>query len=257
MKCSLIYEGMQALIIENEKPAADKLIRMLKRTPLTMELSGPLETVESAIRWLNMHETPDIIFMDIQLDDGICFEIFEVVQTDAPVVFTTAYDEYAIRAFKTNSLDYLLKPIEQEALDAALDKYQNLYQKTDRSKISRVFEELTRNYKSRFFIRVGNQYKSIAVENIESFYISNRVIYIKTFAGKNYDLDYSLEQIEKMVDPSLFFRISRTTMINIHAVKNIHIYSTSRLKLDMINHYDHDITVSRDKVADFKRWMDR
>jgi DNA-binding LytR/AlgR family response regulator len=251
---------MKVLIIEDERLAADKLKQLLKKIDSEIDVLDTLETVETSVNWLRKNPPPDLIFMDIQLNDGICFQIFSIVKITTPVIFTTAYDEYAIRAFKVNSIDYLLKPIDIEALVSALEKYRLLYsqQPTNHEKLNHIFEGLVKNYRNRFLVKVGLHYNSIVTNEIECFYIYGRSTFLRTFAGKSFDLDCSLEQIQSMVDPSCFFRINRNYMVNIQAITNILTYSTNRLKLNLTNDKDNDeLIVSRDKVSAFKEWLNR
>jgi DNA-binding LytR/AlgR family response regulator len=198
--------------------------------------------------------------MDIQLDDGLCFEIFETIDVDTPVIFTTAYDEYALKAFKVNSVDYLLKPIDEESLKAALTKYKKLY--ADKSPFKADFRQLLnefRNqYKSRFLIKISDKFKSIPVKEISHFHICEKNVFLKDFQGKDYGIDYSLEQLQGILDPRKFFRINRDCIVNIDAVTLMYSYSSSRLQLTLKNEEKSDLfVVSRDKVAGFKKWVDR
>jgi DNA-binding LytR/AlgR family response regulator len=251
---------MNILIVEDERPAADKLIQLLKKIDPEIQVAGILETVENSVNWLRENPAPDLILMDIQLNDGICFEIFSVLKITTPVIFTTAYDEYAIRAFKVNSVDYLLKPIDLEALAAAIEKYKSLFgqKPVEVEKINHIFEGLIKNYRTRFLVKIGLHYNSVLTDDIECFCICERSTFLRTFSGKSYDLDYSLEQIQSMVDPSRFFRINRNYIVNINSITNILSYSTNRLKLKLNSSSDYDtIIVSRDKVSEFKEWLDR
>jgi DNA-binding LytR/AlgR family response regulator len=251
---------MTVLIIEDEKPAADKLKLLLRKIDAGITVGGVLETVEDSVNWLREHASPDLILMDIQLNDGICFEIFSIVKITTPIIFTTAYDEYAIRAFKVNSVDYLLKSIDLDALAAAIQKYRSLFANggTDVTKIGKVAEDMVRNYRTRFLVKVGLQYNSVLTDEVECFSICERSTFLRTFAGKLYDLDFSLEQIQTMVDPNRFFRINRNCIVNIRAIQNIVSYSTTRLKLKLgSNNAADDLIVSRDKVSEFKQWLDR
>lgn len=250
---------MKALIIEDEKLAAEKLEKMLLDIVPEMEIAGKLQSVLDTINWLGQNPNPDLIFMDIQLDDGICFEIFEAIKIKTPVIFTTAYDKYAIKAFEVNSVDYLLKPIEKEALARAVNKYKNLFENKPLTElpIGQIFQKIVKTYKTRFFVKIGNHYHSVPIDEIECFFIRERATFLKIKSGKNYDVDYSLDQIQKLVDPDMFFRINRNYLININAIQDIYSYSTSRLgvKLNMLDHLD--LIVSREKVSDFKNWLDR
>jgi DNA-binding LytR/AlgR family response regulator len=251
---------MKVLIIEDEKPASDKLKRMLLEEQREITILGTLETVESSINWFMNNPQPDLIFMDIQLNDGISFEIFESVKITVPIIFTTAYDEYAIRAFKVNSIDYLLKPIDRAALDKSLEKFSTLYPsaKTDDKKIDILLNQLVKKYKSRFFIKFGSHCRSILTDEIKYFFIVERSTFIKTLHGKIFDIDYSLDQVEKMLDPEKFFRINRKFILNLSAITDIITWSSNRLKIKMENEEENqDMVVSREKVSEFKKLLDR
>jgi len=247
---------MKVVIVEDERLASKRLEQLLKKVEPNIEVLQILESVDEAINWFSQNTKPHLIFMDIQLDDGISFEIFDAVKIDAPVIFTTAYNEYAIRAFKVNSVDYLLKPIEEEALALAIQKFKNLFKGNQdfEEKIAKVFGQISAKYKSRFFVKIGVRFISIQVENICSFFVEERSTFFKTNQDKTYDLDYSLDQLQNMVDPSQFFRINRNYLVNINCIDEIISYSTNRLKLKLGKT---EQIVSRDKVAEFKQWMDR
>lgn len=250
---------MKVLIIEDEILAAEKLAGLLLSLDSTIEIIGKLQSVLESINWLHSKPDPELIFMDIQLDDGICFEIFDAVKIKTPVIFTTAYDSYAIRAFQVNSVDYLLKPIEKEPLTKALEKYKLIFEKgasSDQS-LDDLSAQIVKSYKTRFFVKIGNHFHSVPVDNIDCFYIVERAVFFKTNEGKNYSLDYSLDQVQQLVDPEKFFRINRNYLIQINAIQDIYNYSSSRLgiKINNINHLD--LIVSREKVSEFKKWLDR
>jgi len=251
---------MNILIVENEIPAADKLIGILNIIDRSITVLAVCETVEEAINRLQEKPQPDLILMDIQLDDGLCFEIFETIRVDTPVIFTTAYDEYTLKAFKVNSVDYLLKPIDEEALKSALDKFKKIY--TDKDPFKRDFKQLLyefRNqYKSRFLIRIGEKYRSVLVSEISHFTIRERNVFLTDNQGRDYGVDYSLEQLESMLDPRKFFRINRECIVNINAIASMYNYSSSRLKLTLKDEGKKDeFIVSRDRVTEFKKWIDR
>jgi len=250
---------MNVLIIEDERLAAEKLLKLLSESGKEINVQAILESVEASINWLSNNPSPDLIFMDIQLDDGVCFEIYESIEITTPVIFTTAYDEYAIKAFKVNSVDYLLKPIDLEDLIKAIDKYQDLYKdhEVSNDKISHIYDQLVKKFKTRFFVKIGIHFQSVIVEDIACFFIQERGTFLKTKVGKNYDLDYSLDQVQKMVDPEQFFRINRNYIINLDSITDIVGYSSNRLRV-MLKNFDHlDLIVSRDKTTEFKRWLDR
>ena len=251
---------MNILIVENEKPAADKLVRLLTKIDNSITILGVIETVEETINRLREKPIPDLILMDIQLDDGLCFEIFETVTVDIPIIFTTAYDEYILKAFKVNSIDYLLKPIEEGLLKSALAKFMKLY--ADKDPFKRDFKQLLfefRNqYKSRFLIKIGEKYKSVPAGEISHFYISERSVFLSDNKGKDYGIDYSLDQLQTMLDPRKFFRINRECIVNIEAISLMYSYSSSRLQLTLKEKEKSDLfVVSREKVTEFKRWIDK
>ncbi len=251
--------NMKILIIEDEYPAAQKLSRLLKGADRDSDIVRIIPSVEQAVNWFKQNDHPELIFMDIQLEDGVSFEIFEQCRIDAPVIFTTAYDEYTLKAFKVNSVDYLLKPIVTADLLHALDKYNTIHRKkTENDRLLSVISQLHPMNKERFLIKIGEHYKPVPVNGINCFYINERCTFIHTTTGKIYPVDYSLDKIEQMVDPKKFFRINRNFIINITAINDILAYSTHRLKIKIDNWKEkEDILVSRERVAGFKEWMDR
>jgi DNA-binding LytR/AlgR family response regulator len=251
---------MNILIVENEKPAADKIVRLLKKLDKSLVITGIIETVEGTINRLQEEPHPDLILMDIQLDDGLCFEIFETINVDIPVIFTTAYDKYTLKAFKVNSVDYLLKPIDEEALKSALEKYKKLFadRLSGKTDFRQILNEFRNQYKSRFLIKIGEKYRSVPVNEISHFHISERNVFLKDKQGKDYGIDYSLEQLQSLMDPEKFFRINRDCIVNIDSIALMHSFSSSRLQLTLKNEEKSDqFVVSRDKVGVFKKWVDR
>jgi DNA-binding LytR/AlgR family response regulator len=251
---------MNVLIIENEKPAAKNLNRLLNRIEKNINVVAVIETIEESINWFNTNVAPDLILMDIQLDDGLCFEIFESVKINTPVIFTTAYDEYAIKAFKVNSIDYLLKPVTEELLAGAIEKLKTIYpsQAITNEKLNHIYEHLGSRYKTRFFVKIGEHCKSISANEIASFYILGGCTFCVTLSGKCYDISYSLEELERLLNPLQFFRINRQTLINIDAITDIISFSKNRLKIKMPHEEKTgELLVSREKAAAFKKWLDR
>jgi len=250
---------MIVLIVENEKPAAAGLSRLIKKIEPGIIIAGITETVESTINWLQTNPSPDLIFMDIQLDDGLCFELFETVDLSVPVIFTTAYDDYMLSAFKVNSVDYLLKPIEESALKKAIDKFRPIHYKeaVKNDLLKQLLNEVNKGYKNRFLIQVGEHYISVPDNEISCFHILDRAVFIRTFSNKDYPVDHSLEQIQKMVDPDKFFRINRNYIVNFNAIKDITGYSSSRLNIKLNNQPAEELIVSKDRVSDFKKWIDK
>jgi len=249
---------MNILVVENEHPAADKIVRLLKKIDRSIEIIDIIETVEEAINKLQEKPWPDLILMDIQLDDGLCFEIFDTVSVDIPVIFTTAYDDYTLRAFKVNSIDYLLKPVDEESLRSALTKFKKLNAGNDpfRRDFKQLIQEFRNQYKSRFLIRTGDKYRSVPAGEISHFHIAERSVFLTDHNGKDYGIDYSLEQLQDMLDPRKFFRINRECIVSIDSIAFMYSYSSSRLQLTMKGQGKNFI-ISRDKVADFKKWVDR
>lgn len=254
----------KALIIEDEKPAAEHLQRLINLVDIKIDIIGIISSVDEALLWFDKNPLPDLIFLDVQLSDGLSFEIFNHINITCPVIFTTAYEEYAIKAFKVNSIDYLLKPIGIDDLKNAINKFTsfnynfiNTYNQNLKYKVDQVMKLLTNNYKSRFVVNVGMHIRSVEVEKINLFYSLEKSTFLLDNTGKSYDINYSLEQIEKLTDPKQFFRISRKYIANINAIADIISYSSSRLKLKIACSADEDILVSRSKLAEFRRWLER
>ena len=251
---------MKALIIEDEKPSARRLSRLLGS--MNIEVSEMLHSVAESIEWFEKNPPPDLIFLDIQLSDGLSFEIFDKVTVNSPIVFTTAYDEYALQAFKLNSIDYLLKPIDEEELGAALKKYKNLgggkpAVQIDFEDIRKLLvNPLEREYKNRFTARVGQHIKIIPTDEVECFYSENKGTYAATIEGRSYLLDTTLEQLEDELSPETFFRVSRKFYVQINHIADIISYSNSRLKVKMNRFNEQEIIVSRERVKDFKLWLE-
>lgn len=248
---------MRVLIIEDELRAANRLERLLKAINPQMHIEGPIESVKDGIQFLSA-EQPDLIISDIQLADGLSFEIFTAVACTTPIIFTTAYDQYAINAFETNGIDYLLKPIAQERLQIALDKYERLKPTLNIDQLIKLTNHHNSTaYKSRFMIRVGDKIKSIPITDIVLFYSMEKGTFLMTKAGRSYVLEYALEQVYNLLDPSKYFKISRKYIISIDAEMEIIAHSNSRLKLKPNNIDLEDLIVAREKVKDFKNWLDQ
>jgi DNA-binding LytR/AlgR family response regulator len=250
---------MKIIIIEDEKPSARRLKRML--ATLGSAVMATLHSVEASILWFQEHEHPDLILLDIQLSDGLSFEIFEKIEVRSAIIFTTAYDEYALKAFKLNSIDYLLKPIDHDELENALEKFadnqlakQSL--QVDLNQIRKLLvNPLERSYKERFTIKLGQHLKMIPIGEVECFYSENKGTYIATNGKRNFLIDGTLEDIDADLDPLKFFRVSRKFYVNINAIKDIVAYTNSRLKLVLHSFSETEIIVSREKVKDFKKWI--
>ena len=251
---------MNVIIIEDEKPAARRLNRML--SVLNIEVQTMLHSVEESINWFQNNEHPDLIFLDIQLSDGLSFEIFEEIEVKSAIIFTTAYDEYALKAFKLNSIDYLLKPLDEDELKVAVDKFKENHPKQSDIQVNiddirkLLINPVDRKFKKRFTIKVGQHIKIIHVDEIECFYSENKSTYIHTNANRNYLIDHSLEHWQEQLDPEQFFRVNRTFIIHMNAIKDIISYTNSRLQLVLHSYSETEIIVSRERVKEFKKWID-
>lgn len=250
---------MNIIIIEDEKPAARLLQRKVEK--LGLQVNTLLHSVEESIDWFNSNPHPDLIFLDIQLSDGLSFEIFESIDIKSAVIFTTAYDEYALRAFKLNSIDYLLKPIDEDDLEIAVNKFKA--RNVSSSNLSLDFEMIKKmlvnpadkSYKKRFTIKMGQQLKMVNIEEVECFYSENKGTYLHTFDNRDYLLDITLEQLETELDPKDFYRVSRKFIVPLKGIKEIQIYSNSRLKVILPTYKDDEVIVARERVNDFKEWL--
>ncbi len=250
---------MTTIIIEDEKPAARLLQRKLEKIDVKVDVM--LHSVEEAMLWFSKNEHPDLIFLDIQLSDGLSFEIFEKIDIKSAVIFTTAYDEYALKAFKLNSIDYLLKPIDEDDLYIAVSKFKMRLPKQETIQLD--FEQIKKmltnpfekNFKTRFTVKIGQHIKVITTDEIECFFSENKGTYIHTFDNRNYLVENTLEILEQELDPKNFFRVSRKFIIPLKSIKEIILYSNSRLKVILPSYKEDEVVVSREKVSDFKNWI--
>lgn len=257
---------LRALLIEDEKPAAAKLERLIKQYDEAIQITGPIESIHDAVSTLQADKDAfDLLFLDIQLVDGKSFEIFNQIKIDVPIIFTTAYDEFAIEAFKHNSIDYILKPYNFDAIKTALDKFYRINShktqakaetKIDLSLIEQLLNKSEKQYKKRFMARKGDKLKAVETENIKLFYADDRDVYLITMDNKRYAVNQKLEEIDGLVDPTRFFRVNRSFLVHFNGIKEVIAYSNSRLKLDVDFKYDKDIIVSREKVNIFKLWLE-
>ncbi|MCC9136579.1 LytR/AlgR family response regulator transcription factor [Pontibacter silvestris] len=255
---------MRIFIIEDEKLAADRLAKLLLQLESTANVVATAPSVRKTIEILRLNPQLDLIFMDIQLADGLSFEIFEQVPVEVPVIFTTAYDAYAIKAFKVNSIDYLLKPIDEEELQAALEKFRKLNRQTTATApqlgaLEQAMQLLngSKNYKSRFVVKVGEHLHMIPMENVDYFYSFEKATFLHCSSGKRFAIDYTLEQLEQLVNPQYFFRVNRGYLVSLKAIKDIVAWSNSRLKLELRQASKEEVVVSREKVQAFKAWLDK
>jgi two-component system response regulator LytT len=260
---------MRILIVEDEELAVKKLTKTVNSVDEEAEIIGVADSIKSAVDWLESHPAPDLILMDIELADGQSFEIFNLTEVKSPVIFTTSYDEYALQAFKVNSIDYLLKPVQREDLEAALNKYRqlkNMYhanpteEKTDDVSIDRLIRELQqklqpREFRKRFLVKHAQKLVSIETDEIAYFFSDGRLNFFKTYDNKKYVVDYTMDELEDMLDPDRYFRISRSFYVAINSIDQIHEYFGNRLLLHLKPAVDKESIVSREKVSDFKKWM--
>jgi two-component system response regulator LytT len=249
---------MKCFIVEDEKVAAERLSGLIKKSDPSIDITEVVQTVKNAVQWLNTHQAPDLIFMDIQLADGLSFEIFEQTIVKTPVIFTTAYDEYALKAFKVNSIDYLLKPIDQKELKNAIDKFKenNLPKEIPVQVFDNILHSLTKNYKNKFVIKVGEHIKVFTTEDVQCFYSIVKNTFLQNNSGRDYAISYSLDQLEDLLDPSMFFRINRKFIVSSSAISDIISFSNSRLQVKLNSNKSDDLIVSREKVQDFKKWLE-
>ncbi|HBH07329.1 MAG TPA: DNA-binding response regulator [Flavobacteriales bacterium] len=253
---------MKVVIIEDELLASRELKRMLQRIDDDIEVISDIQSVQAGVEWFENNKSPDLVFSDIQLSDGLSFELFQRTSIDCPVIFTTAFDHYAIQAFKLNSIDYLMKPFDDEDVANALEKFRNLEDKRHENPINKelldklISQHGIQSYKSSFVVSIGDQYRKIKVEDIACFRADGNTVYLIQQNKKRVIVDYSIEELEKLLDPSVFFRINRQVLIHEDAISRIHKYFNSRLKLETEPCIDEDVLVSRSRVKDFLRWLD-
>lgn len=258
---------MNILIVEDEDLAVKKLKKTLLSVDESANVVGEADSIKSTVSWLENNPSPDLILMDIELADGQSFEIFNHVQVKSPVIFITSYDEYALKAFKVNSVDYLLKPVQKEDLSLALDKYRQMKkmyaaEKEASSSISidALVKELqqklqTKEYRKRFLVKHGQKLVSVDVDEIAYFFSDGRLNFFKTTDNRKFVVDYTMDELNDMLDPDKYFRISRSFFISVNSVSQIHDYFGNRLMLQLKPETDKEAIVSREKVSDFKNWL--
>ncbi|NQU88149.1 MAG: response regulator transcription factor [Mariniphaga sp.] len=253
---------MKVLIIEDEQLAAERMVELLQLYDKTIEVTSILDSVKDVVLWLNSNPNPDLIFMDIQLSDGLCFDIFKKTNIESPVIFTTAFQEYAIKAFKVNSVDYLLKPIDFSELKSAIEKFRKHFQAEKgipvlhEDIINSVKQMLEKPHKTRFIIKIGEHLRPVKTEEIHYFFSLDKTTNICTSDAKLYIIDYSLDNLMELIDNDQFFRINRQNIVNRDAISDIVMYSKNRLKIKLITAGQEPLIISRDKVNSFKVWLD-
>jgi len=256
---------MKILIVEDEELAVKKLQKTLQAISSDLEVAGTADSIVSTVEWLQSHPRPDLILMDIELADGQSFEIFNLTEVKSPVIFTTSYDEFALKAFKVNSVDYLLKPIQKDELETAISKFRNMQhvyagQKTEDTQMSALVRELQQSlqhkeYRKRFLVKQMQKMVSVDVDQIAYFFSDDRLTFFKTKDDKKYVIDYTIDEIENMLDPEEYFRINRAFLVSVKSIDQIHDYFGNRLKLNLRPNIDKEALVSREKVTPFKEWM--
>ncbi|MCX6271585.1 MAG: LytTR family DNA-binding domain-containing protein [Bacteroidetes bacterium] len=251
---------MKTIIIEDEKFAANHLEKMILKFDVGIRVLAKLESVEEAVNWLRENEEPDLIFLDIHLEDDLSFAIFDKVKVKAPIIFTTAYDEYAIRAFKLKSIDYLLKPIMQEDLNKSIDKYKDWNSTPkpalDVESLYQLINLRTPHYKDRFSVTVGLKIKTVETIDIAYFYSLEGITFLVTRDNREYTIDHSLDSLGDQLNPNDFFRINRQFLVGLKSIRQVHLYPKSRLKLELEPTFLQDVMVSQDKNVKFKEWLD-
>lgn len=250
---------MQVLIIEDETPAANRLAKLLQNISGEISIVNRLDSVESSVKYLQSADGIDLIFMDIQLADGLSFDIFKQTTITTPVIFTTAFDQYTLKAFKVNSIDYLLKPVDEHELQQAVDKYRQLYPKKDTTyaeKILKLVQEMNvLKYKERLLIKRGQQLSYLKTETLAYCYADGKLCYAVDFNGSRFLLENNLSQLEEQLQPNNFYRINRHLLVNIEAVKKVHVWLGGRLKLEVLPVTTAETIVSRERVNGFKEWL--
>jgi two-component system, LytTR family, response regulator LytT len=249
----------KVVIIEDESIAAKNLQKLVLKIEIDFEIVVLLSSVKQAVEWFSINKA-DLVFMDIHLSDGLSFRIFELVNISSPVIFTTAYDQYAIKAFKSNGIDYILKPIDEEELRIAIMKFKKLVQPSpDYSVIKTLLSGLKPavEYKQRFMVQAGNKIRSIPVEDISYFYFNEKAVYLTTKENRQYPTEYSLDKLEELVDPVQFFRINRRMLVSFKSIVKISTLSKSRIELELIPPFEEEVLVSFNKTPSFREWLDR
>lgn len=256
---------MKIVIVEDEPFAQQELRRLINSTGRNFELLAMIDSVEDSIAWFSSNDHPDLVFLDIQLADGLSFEIFREISLKSAVIFTTAYDNYAIKAFELNSIDYLLKPIKLESLEGALEKFDRMKRDIGRAKQvvdSENLKELitmmaSKNYKSRFVVKSGDQIMSVDISEIAYFKAEDNIVFLFKNDGHKYIIDQTLEQLERMLDPARFFRLNRTFIVAVESIKKVSKYFNSRLLIRLEPAVDEQVLVSRARAKEFINWLDQ
>lgn len=250
---------MKVLILEDEKLAAEGLSNMLLDLPV--EVIGMVPSIQKGKEWFEKNDLPDLILSDIRLQDGLSFQLFQELSINVPIIFITAYDHYAIKAFEVNSIDYLLKPIDKESLESALNKY-GTRQSASKSTMQydnllNLINESKKTFKSRFLIKVGQKIKAVGIDKIAYFFSQNKLTYLVTFDNQRLPLDLTLENLEEQVDPDKFYRANRQFMVSFEGIAEMHPHFKGRLKVDLNPANELELVVSSEKTREFKAWLDK
>lgn len=249
---------MKAIIVEDEEFASKRLSLLISELAPDLEIVTVLSSVQEAKQWFSKNPLPDLIFLDIQLNDGYGFDILDDLEDHPPVIFTTAYNEFAIRGFKYNGLDYLLKPIVKADLKVALEKFEkNITRSAAPQQNMQELKDLFRKeFKHRFMVKVGNQFRSFNVADIAYFKSMDGMIFLHTHAAQTYPIEYTIDQLENILNPIQFFRVNRKFMVSVESVVEIHSYFNSRLLLKLLPKEEEQVIVSRERTTNFKKWLD-
>jgi len=253
---------MKVVIVEDEHLSAQRLQGMLKKYDPSIEVLAELPSVAASVDWFKNNPDPDLVLMDIHLEDGQSFSIFETINLQVPVIFTTAFDEYTIKAFKVNSVDYLMKPLNYEELVAAIEKFKRIHGQEEGEEKTLGLEHLLQSmqkkepeYKIRFLVSIGSRLKTIETEDIQYFFSADKITFLVTKDNQRFPIDYSLDKMAVMLDPKHFYRINRQMTVKLEAIRNIHVFSKGKIKLDLDPPTKEDVFVSMDKVVEFKEWL--
>lgn len=252
---------MKVLIVEDEIHTAKALAKMLKTLDDKIDIISTIDSVDESIHFISNHPEIDLIFMDIQLSDGISFEIFKEIKVDIPIVFTTSYDEYAIKAFEVNSIDYILKPIELKAIERSLEKFKMHSNPSNRvEKIESLLNQVniaTQKFKSRFLIKTGKGFLVIPIEEVAYFFIENQLVFLKTNKDKRHIVDFTLDELEKLLDPQCFFRLNRQVIASLQSIDKIENYFNNTLIVHLKPILEKEVVISRYTIKAFKEWLDK
>ncbi len=252
---------MKILIIEDETPAINRIIKLVKEVEPTIEIMGTADSIESSVDLFKLYPNAELALMDIELADGQSFEIFNQVEVKCPVIFTTAYDEFALKAFKVNSLDYLLKPIDKDELKSAFEKFKNF--RPQQNELELNIKNLLANiqmpqvevYKDRFLVKSGQKLMSIADKDIAYFLSQDKLTYLVTYIGNKFVVDYTLDELDTIINPKFFFRLNRQVLASLNSISGVHSYFNGKLKIEVSPKHTEELVVSRERASEFKSWL--